>query len=301
MTDPTDRPDLLIRCRYCDKWGNHSPCEECSKAFATPAPSGGQADQPVEPSERELPDRPGLWERGEDRWGDKYEIYVRGDSLYRRYAGFYGTTIVSGETKGLPKGGWRPAVPDTDAYADATKLVEEILGTDKLTYLQLRAERDRLREAVKAEIAQRNAFIAEINSVLPEPNGMTCKERIVLMRAERDRFQEGWIASNELVEHLRAEQKAWQAAMDQVAKLRAAGRRASDPLTPSRLAGVKGETMPNPAAVAYEAYRESVNASQHRDVYLLSWGQLSEAEKEAWWCVVRALFESQRRPVGPEV
>jgi FtsZ-binding cell division protein ZapB len=38
--------------------------------------------------------------------------------------------------------------------------------------------------------------------------------------AERDRLQEGWIASNELVEHLRAEQKAWQAAMDQVRKLR---------------------------------------------------------------------------------
>jgi hypothetical protein len=45
--------------------------------------------------------------------------------------------------------------------------------------------------------------------------------------AERDRLRDGWIAANELVAHLRAEQKAWQAAMDQVAKLRAADERAT--------------------------------------------------------------------------
>jgi hypothetical protein len=166
--------------------------------------TGKQIPLPAaEPSERELPTHWGHWVRN----GEHYWVYGKGQMFHiqrlntetglpHEDTADFAITLNSAEMRGH----WRPAVPDTDAYADA--------------------ERDRLREAVKAEIAQRNAFIAEINSVLPEPNGMTCKERIVLMRAERDRFQEGWIASNELVEHLRAEQKAWQAAMDQVRKLR---------------------------------------------------------------------------------
>jgi hypothetical protein len=146
--------------------------KHCLRGLAAPADSGGQADQPAEPSERELPTHWGHWVRN----GEHYWVYGKGQMFHIQRLNVetglphedtadFAITLNSAEMRGH----WRPAVPDTDAYADAAKLVEEILGT---------------------------------------------------LRAERDRFQEGWIASNELVEHLRAEQKAWQAAMDQVRKLR---------------------------------------------------------------------------------
>jgi hypothetical protein len=173
MTDPTDRPT----CQLCgepmppgeEMFNFHGYSGPCPKP-AAPAPSGGLADQPAEPSERELP-----------QWAidEAYAIVCELPWGWEENASDELTPDEAWHQMELAKRiarHWRPAVPDTDAYADAAKLVEEILGTDKLTYLQL--------------------------------------------RAERDRFQEGWIASNELVEHLRAEQKAWQAAMDQVRKLR---------------------------------------------------------------------------------
>jgi hypothetical protein len=252
MTDPTDRPELTppevgtpVVCMVCaheKPWGVWSPqgaavCIECrDKARASPSPDGGQggieswilltvqcatvlealhatesdgtalcqtvkdgiakavhavreklagrvknwpAAQPAEPSERELPTRWGHWVRN----GEHYWVYGKGPMFHiQRLNTDTGLPhedtadfAITLNSAGL-RGHWRPAVPDDAAYADAAKLVEEILGTDKLTYLQLCAERDRLRD--------------------------------------------GWIASNELVEHLRAEQKAWQAAMDQVRKLR---------------------------------------------------------------------------------
>lgn len=47
--------------------------------------------------------------------------------------------------------------------------------------------------------------------------------------------------------------------------------------------------MPNPAAVAYEAYREVWNATATNNTYMVSWAHVSEAEKKAWWAVVRKL------------
>ena len=47
--------------------------------------------------------------------------------------------------------------------------------------------------------------------------------------------------------------------------------------------------MPNPAAVAYEAYREIWNATATNNTYIVSWSHASEWEKKAWWAVVRKL------------
>ena len=54
--------------------------------------------------------------------------------------------------------------------------------------------------------------------------------------------------------------------------------------------------MPNPACVAYEAYRKSKHENGTLEVYLLSWDQLSEEEKGHWWAVVRALSEMKGSP-----
>ncbi len=50
----------------------------------------------------------------------------------------------------------------------------------------------------------------------------------------------------------------------------------------------------NPAAVAYEAYRQSKNASQDSTAYLIPWEYLPEHEKLAWWAVVRAMIEYKK-------
>ena len=53
--------------------------------------------------------------------------------------------------------------------------------------------------------------------------------------------------------------------------------------------------MPNLAAVAYEAYRTSLNKSATQGVYLCPWECLTEAEKKAWWAVVERLFNPDIR------
>ena len=47
----------------------------------------------------------------------------------------------------------------------------------------------------------------------------------------------------------------------------------------------------NPAAVAYEAYREHWNKCATNNTYMVSWSYASPHEKEAWWKVVRALVK----------
>lgn len=49
--------------------------------------------------------------------------------------------------------------------------------------------------------------------------------------------------------------------------------------------------MPNPAAVAYEAYREARNSDGTSNAFLVGWRYLTKEEKSAWWAVVRALCE----------
>jgi hypothetical protein len=137
-----DDPDWLAALK-------DEPMCRLFRELAAPAPSGGQAAQPAEPSERELPDRPGVWFR-KDMGGDVTLVYKSPGGLCYAAVSYSGSFIDGGFVDELPRGHWRPAVPDTDAYADAEKLVEEILGAEKLTYLQLRAERDRLREQVEA-------------------------------------------------------------------------------------------------------------------------------------------------------
>lgn len=52
--------------------------------------------------------------------------------------------------------------------------------------------------------------------------------------------------------------------------------------------------MPNPAAVAYEAYRQYWNChGVTNNTYLVPWDCVSDAEKEAWWSVVRSLFSAK--------
>jgi hypothetical protein len=48
--------------------------------------------------------------------------------------------------------------------------------------------------------------------------------------------------------------------------------------------------MPNPACVAYEAYRTHL-MDNVGNTNLLPWECLSECERDAWWKVVRALVE----------
>lgn len=48
--------------------------------------------------------------------------------------------------------------------------------------------------------------------------------------------------------------------------------------------------MPNPACVAYEAYREAWNKTATNNTYMLGWEYLSSVEKGYWWKVVEALF-----------
>lgn len=55
--------------------------------------------------------------------------------------------------------------------------------------------------------------------------------------------------------------------------------------------------MPNPAAIAYEAYRTVRNADPTQGEYLLPWDMLSPEHKTAWWAVVRALVELHNPPV----
>lgn len=52
--------------------------------------------------------------------------------------------------------------------------------------------------------------------------------------------------------------------------------------------------MPNPACVAYEAYRQYANANCNLSAYLLPWDVLPDAEKKAWWEVVRVLAKTMK-------
>lgn len=56
----------------------------------------------------------------------------------------------------------------------------------------------------------------------------------------------------------------------------------------------------NPAAVAYEAYREHWNATATNNTFMVGWEYVSEHEKKAWWSVVRSLIKSQRLAITPE-
>lgn len=55
--------------------------------------------------------------------------------------------------------------------------------------------------------------------------------------------------------------------------------------------------MPNPAAVAYEAYRKYLHESGTTEFYLLPFKELSDEHKAAWWAVVRALVEIPSPPL----
>jgi hypothetical protein len=100
---------------------------------ASPAPSGGQADQPAEPSERELPTHAGLWIHPTG-WADIGHRTAVRDGVPRRdgalsaeawcFGGRHSLGWFDLDDPDFPRGHWRPAVPDT----------------------ALRAERDRLRE-----------------------------------------------------------------------------------------------------------------------------------------------------------
>ena len=54
--------------------------------------------------------------------------------------------------------------------------------------------------------------------------------------------------------------------------------------------------MPNPACVAYEAYRKHQNESGKLDVYLVGWQYISDHEKKAWWKVVESLIKMKGPP-----
>lgn len=54
--------------------------------------------------------------------------------------------------------------------------------------------------------------------------------------------------------------------------------------------------MPNPAAVAYEAYRKVMNETEFLlEAYLWPWEYLVSDEKEAWWAVVAALAKMKTK------
>jgi hypothetical protein len=146
MTDPTDRTDLraaaarLLAGPRAYRGNTHS--QQCDiqavaeAVLASPAPSGGQADLPAEPSERELP-TPGLWWHvsskrwafvAERSWPDANWNYSKRLIVWF----FRDDSIADGILlEELPKGHWRPAVPDAENES-------------------LRAERDRLRERLEA-------------------------------------------------------------------------------------------------------------------------------------------------------
>lgn len=58
--------------------------------------------------------------------------------------------------------------------------------------------------------------------------------------------------------------------------------------------------MPNPACIAYEAYRKSKHEHGTTEVYLLSWNQLSKEEHDHWWAVIRALTEMKGPPLDKD-
>lgn len=47
--------------------------------------------------------------------------------------------------------------------------------------------------------------------------------------------------------------------------------------------------MPNPAAVAYEAYRTAMNRNREASAYLIPWVYLNDAEKKAWFAAASAM------------
>ena len=47
--------------------------------------------------------------------------------------------------------------------------------------------------------------------------------------------------------------------------------------------------MPNPACVAYEAYRKHWNENPTSTSFMVAWQYLPDDEKKAWWSVVGAL------------
>lgn len=60
--------------------------------------------------------------------------------------------------------------------------------------------------------------------------------------------------------------------------------------------------MPNPACLAYEAYRAGMNALPSSTTYLIGWDYLPEEQKQVWWLVVKSLSrkEPYARPLSTD-
>jgi hypothetical protein len=106
---------VLAQCRRCGKAESELVDDTCQIA-----------DQPAEPSERELPDRPGVWFHN----GKPYYIFNSGvdkfDNPYCRELTELGRGDVwSFHSPKCPRGHWRPAVPDTDAALRAEARLAE--------------------------------------------------------------------------------------------------------------------------------------------------------------------------------
>jgi hypothetical protein len=148
--------------------------KHCLRGLAAPADSGGQADQPAEPSERELPTHWGHWVRN----GEHYWVYGKGQMFHIQRLNVetglphedtadFAITLNSAEMRGH----WRPAVPDTDAALcwecpDCGYKMHRDHYDERLTdaqncsaceILRLHSERDRLRERLEAVVLMAEA------------------------------------------------------------------------------------------------------------------------------------------------